>query len=279
MAIMTNGGRVIGVARTGIGASTGGQFDKFQMDATAKYAVGTMVETADGKRFRYAQFDANTNRGVLVAQDFSQVSLPDDDNHVIAPASATSVSFETPKPGALGSTVIQATLTATTNLFLGATLVVTDDTGEGFTYDIIGNTATNTPVTGDIYIFLKQKIQVAVSSDSDVSIVANPWNNLEIATAATDALVSGVTCNTMVVATAPFGWVQTRGLCGVLQDATVPGVGTMVNLSEATSGAVTGMVGGTATGSVADLVNIRCVGYCADAGDSTGHTTVYLQIE
>lgn len=277
MAIMTNGGRLNAPTREGIGAATAGQFDKFQMDATPKYAVGMAIDTADGKRFRYAQFDANTNRGVLVAQDFSQVSLVDDDNHVIAPASATAVSFETPKPGALGATVVQITLASiTTNQFLGATLVITDGTGIGYSYDVIGNSATDTPTTGTIYLFLRQKLQVALDTTTDLAIVANRWNNLEIATSATDCVVSGVSCATMVVATAAYGWVQTKGICGVLQDATVPALGAWVMLSSATSGAVTPV---QTTGTVASLSFQALVGQCVDAGDSAGLSSIDLRLE
>jgi len=278
MAIMVAGGRIIGSQKkTGIGASLSGNFDKFQMDVTAKYEVGALIETANGDRFRYAQFDADTNRGVLVAQDFSQVSVVDTDNVVIAPASAVAVSFEPMKPGALGSTVAQVTLAARTlNQFAGAKLIITDDTGEGYTYDIVGNTATDTPASGDIYIFLKQKLQVALTTTSDLSIIANRWNNLEVATFGTDGVVSGVTCAQMVVGTAAFGWVQTKGICGVLQDVTVPGVGAPVQLSAATSGAVAASF---LAGTVGLLLKTRIVGYCVDAGDSTGHTSVDLILE
>lgn len=276
MAIMTNGGRVLGRAFEGVGAATAGQFNKFEQHATPKYAVGTLVETADGKAYRYAQFDTTVNRGVLVAQDFSQVSVADKDNAIIAPASATSVSFESMKPGALGSTVIQATIASVTaNQFAGATITTTDDLGEGYTYTIKGNTATDSPVTGDVYIFLNEPIQVAVDNTTDFSIVANRWNNLEIATTATDALVAGVSCVSVAAGT-PYAWVQTKGLCGVLQDATVPTVGQWVMLSSATSGAVTPLATG---GTVASLIFQSIVGQCADAGDSGGHSMIDLRLE
>jgi hypothetical protein len=276
MAIMTNGGRIHGKTQEGIGAATGGQFDKFAQHATPQYAVGFKIETADGKAYRYAQFDTTVNRGVLVAQDFSQVSVADKDNAIIAPASATSVSFEPMKPGALGSTVIQATIASVTaNQFAGATITMTDDLGEGYTYSIKGNTATDSPVTGDVYIFLNEKIQVAVDNTTDFSIVANRWNNLEIATAATDGLVAGVSCVNVAAAT-PYAWVQTKGACGVLQDATAPVLGAPVQLSSATSGAVTAA---QTAGTVGSLLLTSIVGICLDPGDSTGASMIDLRLE
>ena len=68
----------------------------------------------------------------------------------------------------------------TANQFAGGTITTTDDLGEGYTYDIVGNTATGTPVSGDFYLFLAQKIQVAIDNTTDVSIAANFWNNVEI---------------------------------------------------------------------------------------------------
>jgi len=266
-------------AFVGLGGATAGSFNKFEMHLLPKYPLGFQVLDSTGKVYRYAHFGANTNRGVLVATDVSETSVVDTDNAIIAPASAVSVSDQTMKPGAIGSRYIQFTLaSATANQFAGGTLVTTDDTGEGYTYDIVGNTATDNPATGDIRIQLQQPLQVAVDNTTDVSIFSNLYHDVEVATTATDAVVAGVSCSTMVVATAPYGWIQTRGLCGVLQDAQVPTVGDTMQLSTATAGAV-GILGGTVAGSLGDFSQQGIVGRCADIGDSTGHSVVFLTIE
>lgn len=278
MAVETLAAKPVNV-NIGLGAATAGQFNKFEMHALPKYPLGFKVETSDGKVYRYAHFGANTNRGVLVATDVSESQVADTDNAIIAPASAVSVADSSIKPGAIGSKYIQFTVASVTaNQFAGGVLVTTDDVGEGYTYDIVGNTATDNPATGDIRIELAQKLQVAVDNTTDVSICSNPYHDVEVATTATDAIVCGVSCSTMVVATAPYGWVQTRGLCGVLQDAQVPTVGDTMQLSTATAGAV-GILGGTVAGSLGDFSQQGIVGRCADIGDSTGHSVLFLTIE
>jgi len=278
MAVETSASKPVNVF-IGLGGSTAGNFDKFEMHALPKYPLGFRVDTADGKTYRYAHFGANTNRGVCVSSDVSESQLADDDNHIIAPASAAAVVGESLKPGTIGSRFIQYTLASVTrDQFAGGTLVTTDDVGEGYSYGIIRNTATDVPATGDILIELNEKLQVAVDNTTDVSIVSNPWHDVEVATTATDAVVCGVSCSTVVAATAPYAWVQTRGSCGVLQDAQPPTVGDTVQLSALTAGAV-GILGGTVAGSLGDMNTQGIVGRCMDIGDSTGHGVVWLTIE
>lgn len=265
--------RYFSKGQSGFGGSTADKFNKFEQSANPKFHVGYKVEQADGSVYRYVHFGATVNRGVLVAGDLSETSVVDTDNAVIASASSVNTS-----DSLIGSRFIQFTLAAATaNQFAGGKLVVTDDAGEGYTYDIVGNTATDNPATGDIRIELLQPLQVALTTASDVSIYANPYHNLEIATY-TDAHVVGVSCATITAAD-NYGWIQTKGRCGVLQDATVPAVGLYVVLSEATNGAVSGLVVGTATGSLGDVTADPIVGVMVDPGDSTGHSVVDLRLE
>lgn len=263
-------------ASVGMGGATAGTFNKFDLHATPKYALGFKVEQADGSVYRYAHMGAATNRGLLVAQDLSETSVADTDNSVIAPASAVAVAGETLKPGALGSTYVQFTLaSATANQYRGGKLIVTDDTGEGYTYDIIGNTATDDPATGDIRIRLAQPLQVALDTTSDVSIRGNQYSNLEGATAGTDEVPAGVTCSTTTAAL-PYGWIQTKGIVGILQDGTI-NLGDVVTLSDGVTGAVQTLGGGGTD--VADIITEPIVGYCVDPGDNTGHGGFKIDLE
>src|SRR3990167_6508168 len=183
-------------ASVGLGGATAGQFNKFDLHATAKYPLGFKVEQADGSIYRYAHMGAATNRGLVVAQDLSESSTADTDNAIIAPASAVAVSGITAKPGALGSYYVEITLASvTTNQFRGGKFGTTDDTGEGYTYDIIGNTATDNPASGTIRIELAQPLQVALDTSTDFSIVGPRYGNLEACTT-TDEHPAGVTCAT-----------------------------------------------------------------------------------
>lgn len=258
---------------SGFGGATVGSFDKFEQGTVPKYSIGYQVRQADGTMYRYVHFGATVNRGVLVAGDISEMAVADTDNAIIAPASAV-----TTTDGTLGSYFIEVTI-ASINAgdFEGGKFITTDDTGEGYTYDILGNTATGNPASGNVRIQLAQPLQVAVDNTTDFSIVANKYHNLEIATTGTDPIVVGVSCAT-ITAAGNYGWIQTRGICGVLQDAQAPTIGDTVQLSALTNGAV-GILGGTVAGSLGDMNQQVIVGRCVDVGDSTGHSAIDLWLD
>jgi hypothetical protein len=249
----------------------------FRLDATPKYPLGFAVQRADGSRYRYAQFGAVTNRGVLCSQDVSETSIPDTDNGIIASASAADTSW-----GTAGSRKIEITMAGIiANQFAGGYFSTTDDTGEGYTYRIKGNTATGTggAVSTTYVLELFEPLVEAVGTTTDYSINGLPWNDLEVATRTTDSILSGVSMRTSTAAL-PFQFVQTGGVCSVLQDIHVPAIGDPVILSPLTAGSVAKYFG---TGSVG-LTDVAVeganyvIGYCVDAGDSTGHTVIMLNL-
>lgn len=239
------------------------KFDKFAKwkGDTSPHMVGFKVEDSDGNVYRMAHFGADVNRGVLVAQDISESSLGDSDN-VLAAASAGQ-NYVTATIG--GSTVINA------NQYAGGRLIISDDTGEGFTYSVTGNTA-NSTVGGTVDIYINPPLEAAVATTSDFILVGNKYANLEIATTGTDCYLAGVTCQTMDVSEASYGWVQTKGLVGILM-AGSDAIGDKVILSTETNGAVCGI----ADHSSNTLDQI--VGACVVAADATGHGAYYINLE
>lgn len=263
-------------AAVGLGGATAGQFNKFDLHATPKYALGFKVECADGSTYRYAHLGAATNRGLLVGVDLSESAVVDTDNVVIASASAVAVSGEAALPGAIGSRFVQITLASVTaNQYRGGKFITTDDTGEGFTYDIIGNTATDNPATGDFRLELAQPLVIALGTTTDFAIAANQYANLEGVTAGTDEIPVGVTCNTSTAAL-PYGWIQTKGVVGILQDGTI-NLGDIVCVSDGVTGAVHTLGGGGTD--VADIITEPIVGTCLDPGDTTGHGVFKINLE
>lgn len=238
----------------------------FRTDDSPILPVGFRVALADGRVYRYAHIGAATNRGVIVAQDFSESGVVDTDDVVIAPASAVAVPGTNEQPGAVNSKFVQVTLAGVTaNQFAGGYLHITDDSGEGYTYRIKGNTATNDPATGDIRLALYDRIQVALDATSDIAITGSVYANLEAATAATDTIAAGVTVSTFTAG--QYGFIQTKGISTVLTDGVVV-LGDAVELSDAVAGAV------SAVGAFTD----RQVGRVAIVGDDTGHSSIDLSI-
>ena len=243
----------------------------FRQDTTPKFPVGFRVTLAGGREYRYSHFGADTNRGLLVSQDLSESSVVDTDNVMIAPASATE-----PTDGTINSRFIQLTLASiTAGQFAGGTLHTTDDTGEGFTYFILGNTATGDPVSGDIRLSLGDPLQVAIDATTDFGILGSLYANVEASTAATDIAVAGVSVNTMDVSAAAYGFVQTKGAATILQDGAIV-IGGIVSLSDGVAGAVHALGGGGVA--VGDLISEPLVGYCAIAGDDTGHGSFVINL-
>lgn len=253
-------------ASVGLGGATAGQFNKFDLHATPKYNLGFKVEQADGSVYRYVHTGAATNRGQLVSQDISETSVVDTDNVIIAPASAVSVSGETIKPGAIGSTYVEITLASVTlNQYRGGKFVTTDDTGEGYTYDILGNTATDDPASGTFRLSLAQKLQVALDTTTDFAIMGNPYSDVEASTG-TDEFPVGVLCSTTTSAL-PYAWAQSKGVVGLLQVGNV------------TQGDVL-VVSNTAGGAeVMSIFTQPIIGFCTDPGDTTGHMIAKINLE
>ena len=249
----------------------------FRLDAlaTPKYPVGFPVTRVDGNRYRYAQFGAATNRGLLVAPDISEVGVVDTDNGMISPASASDTSY-----GTINSRKIEITMDGIiANQFAGGYLHTTDDSGEGYTYRIKGNTASGSAGGTDYILELYDPLQVAIDNTTDYTITPCLWNDVEAATAATDNVVSGVSVATSTAAK-PYAFVQTRGPATVLNAETVPIIGELLMLSEVTAGAVAPyLTDSVGTVAALEIRAAQIVGYCIAAGDSTGHTSVFLQIE
>lgn len=242
----------------------------FALHATQKYPIGMRVVYGN-RIFKYSHFGADTDRGVLVSQDLSESSVVDTDNKLISPASANDIN-----DGTIGSKFIQITLASVSvNDYAGGTFHTTADVGEGYTYTIKGNNATGDPSTNDFRLEIYEPLKVAIDNTTDFAIFGHPYSNLEIATAATDIAVVGVTVNTMDVSAEAFGWLQTYGPATVLTDGSIA-VGDQVSLSDGTSGAV--QIGGGGGTSVSDLIAEAIVGYCLVVGDSTEHSIIMLQI-
>lgn len=238
-----------------------GNDTQFDQHSKPKHAVGTQMTTVDGRKFRYAHFGADTAAGLLVSQDLSESSLLDVD--LVAPGSAADTT-----DGTIGSFFVQATEAAVTaDQFAGGYLSTEDDTGEGFTYFIKGNTATNDPVTGDIRIELVDSIQVAVVAATTGNILGSQYANLEAATT-TDIAVAGVTASTMDVSDKAFGWVQTAGIATVGTDGTVV-IGS-------------GCIIAADAGEVAPAVEtdiLERVGVCYQVAADTEHSVIKLTLE
>ena len=252
----------------------GGPFNIYDKHKTPIVAIGTRIRRQDGNEYVYSHFGADTNRGVLVSTDVSESSRVDSDNIIVAPASA-----QTTTDGTIGSKFVEITLASVTaNQFAGGYFVTTDDTGEGYTYRVKGNTATDDPASGNFRLELHDPLQVAVAATTDFAIQGCLYANLEIAVDGTDDCLAGVTVSTMDVSEQAYGWVQVKGVVGILSDAqtTAIAIGDTVTLSSEVSGAV--MILGEGSTAAVEYAKEEIVGTCLIAPDDTGHGVYKVQV-
>lgn len=259
----------------------GDGIDIYKVDLIPRYAVGFGFERADGSKFRYGHFSAsNTNAGIVVGPEDVGATQVDKDGVVWTPSTATPPSGQQIQPGDIGSFYVQMTLgSIEADQFAGAYLVITDDTGEGYTYRVRGNTGTGDPVTGTILVELYEPLIVALGTNTDIAMSCSRHVNLVAvgdfgATGSNNAV--GVTC--AGTSATNYAWIQTKGIANVLTGDVVPVQGQAVQVASDVAGAI---VGYTSVSSTAVTMNsyTNLVGYCVDPGDDTEQTTIMLNLE
>lgn len=254
--------------------------DVTRADAAPKYPIGWRISRADGNIFRYAYVGTATNAGHLVGQTTTSGGATYGAAVVVAPASAVIVEAERPiTPGSVGSHFVEVTIASiAANKYQGGYLVVTRGTGLGETYRIVGNTATNTPATGNLRIQLAEPIKVALTAATGIIIVPSIYNDLAAATTTTTS-VAGVLMST-TTSTNLWAFVCTRGVVGCAEDATnTVGQGQMVVASRVTAGSYATAVSSPST-ILAGALNSPIIGYSiTPAGSSSRVGTIYLQLD
>lgn len=249
-----------------------------------KFPIGQGFQRADGNIFRYAYYGTATSAGNLVGQTTSSGGATYNAVTVVAPASAVSVAAEYPiLPGQVGSHFLEVTVASiAANKYQGGYLVTTRGTGVGDTYRIIGNTATDTPATGNLRIQLAEAIKVAFVASTGTIIVPNAFNDITDS-ATTSTMACGVSMST-TTSTNLWGWVCTRGIVGCQEDGTnALTAGMQVSCSRVTAGAYASLAVSTGTLLVAGAFSAPIVGYCitpAVAGAASNRQgVIYLELE
>src|SRR6185503_8408488 len=220
---------------------------------TALHPVGTKGLTTDGRVFRYSLAGGVTLSPGKLCVAATQNSAHE--NMAVAAAAA------------VGATSVSVTLGATAvtaNQFAGGYLVINDATGEGIAYPVSGHPAH--AGTGALAVSLAKPVQVALTTSSEASLIANPWSGVVISIA--DQLDMPVGVPNVAITNAYYGWLQTRGVCAVLADETLA-VGENLTIGSSTVGAV----------EENDGVGEANVGVAIQAGVDTEYRAVFLQID
>ncbi len=225
----------------------------YESKATAVHGIGEYIATNDGRGFRYAKAGGSA----LVVGTILQAKAEDTTNE-------QELSITNAAVGDL-SIVTTSTVTLALNLLAGGFLLVSEGTlGVGETYRIKGNTA----ATGAVTTFtLEDPVRTATTGSCKVDVKVNPYMAVIIAPTSPTSAIMGAAH--FAVASGEFGWVQTRGVCGILAQGTVVVGDGLVPANTSTAGTVV---------SRADASLEASIGYALHGGASTDYCLAYLTI-
>jgi hypothetical protein len=183
----------------------------YSQSATQLAELGTRVAFADGRVFRYAKAGAvNLSPGKFVKA-----------GGIVAQTNVTVTSA-----AAVGSYNVTLTTSSAITTAEEGFLQINDEAGEGIQYKI-KSCAANTTTATSTDIELYDPIATALTTSSQATVLYNPYEQAEIASAVTDLLL-GVP--PIVVTAEYYFWAQTWGVANVYSEGT-PAAGTMVQVS------------------------------------------------
>lgn len=193
-----------------------------------KHPLGTRGCCADGRVYRYVKAGAVD----LIAGTVVQSAAP--------PAGQLTKAINTTSAVAVGATALTVTCASSVaaGFYNDGYLVVASGAGQGYIYTIINHPAVSTGASGIFTLYDEDKLVVAVTITSTVTLMPNKYSGVIVlpATTATGVIV-GVA--TYVIAAGAYGWVQTWGPCAV-QGADTTAIGALVYGPATASGQASG---------------------------------------
>jgi len=185
----------------------------FEESSTARQRLGTKRELDDGRIYRYIGLTAAaiTVSGTLLSK-------------VQTPVDATIAAADVVSGTAVGTRRVSCTAAgATANLYADGVCIIKAGADIGSMYKIRGNTATNIPATGRIWLELYDKIFITwVAANTTLALHQNPYKDLLLnpavanEAATTQELVMAMATRPMTASY--YGWGQTHGLAAMVLD-------------------------------------------------------------
>ena len=206
-----------------------GGYDLYTWAANPIAEVGQLVFGQNGKAFRYVKAGASA----LVVGNVVQAPAIDtqfDDMATTAQAA-----------GLTTVTVTNGTTVLTGNEFAGGSLSVSVTPGLGDEYTIIGNSSAGSGATLTLYI--DSPLRTAWTTSTKVTLRNLFSGVIQCPVTTLTGSVAGVAI--AAIAASNYGWIQTKGVAGVLSDNSTGAVGSDVGVPGASAGAVGVNVAGT----------------------------------
>lgn len=224
-----------------------------ETNSSRQHRLGTKYVTEDDKTYRYAKAGASN---LAVAE---LMVNPDVDTNVVNKTVAATY--------AVGATQVLVNVAGTVvqDAYQDGTFTISDATGEGVNYRVVGNTGVTG--SGTVTVSLATPLTLALTvSVSEYTLTKNPWDAVVVS--ATDQADMAVGVPNVAIASGEYGWLQTRGQCSVLWDEAVA-KGLALTIGTGTAGAVEALDG---AGEVQ-------IGVASQAGVDTEHQTAFLTID
>ncbi len=228
-----------------------------ETSSTKKMALGTVGETPDGSVFRYSRAGA----AALVAANLMVAADPlsNHQNRLIDDV------VTAPAVGDKKVTILSIGATAmTADQYTDGYLVTRDNAGEGYRYQVEGHKAYDSSGT-DILISLRDPIEVALTSASEVVLEYNPWDLVVLS--ATDQADLCVGVAHTAVAINYYAWLQVGGIAPVWGDEAF-----------ASGSALTIGTGVAGQAEALDAAGEQQIGIALRAGVDAEHTLAMLQL-
>ncbi len=212
-------------------------FDPFTTVTYQQHQLGTMIELADNRAFRFARAGATALSAGKCGT--APVQKTNHQNQAVQAAAA------------IGATTVSLTLGATAsvdNEYNEGLLVIGLTPGQGHAYRIASQPATSSAGTQTVTV--SDPIQVALTTSSKYSLVHNRYNATVEGTVQTirpagvpmTPVTGTVSTPTSATYVPQHYWAQSRGVASTLNDQAIA-LGSWLTLSASVSGAVIAMSG------------------------------------
>lgn len=198
------------------------EYGRLSEDSVARFPLGALVETVDGRKFRYCQ---NSSAAIAAGKLYQAPALVANHQN-IAVASAASI-------GDLSVTVTLGATAATANDYSEGLMVVNDEAGEGHCYRVKSHPAAD--ASASLVLTLEDPIKVALTTSSEVCLIPNLYKKPVISDSGQAGTAVGVA--PFAITADYFGWLQTHGMTGCLADENVT-AGQALTIGSSTDGSV-----------------------------------------
>lgn len=182
----------------------------YEVTTEPRHAIGTRGVLPDGRVFRYASSKdaAAIPKGQLAMAEVIPAAQANDNPSAAAALGALEVSI-----------TLSASQTHAKDDFANGYLIVNDAAGEGETYAIKGSTAVAAGTAITVTLF--DEIREALTTSSEVTLMKNPWQHVDLAAAGHVHMAVGVPQVTIPIGSTDtqYAWVQTWGVCAGWDDA------------------------------------------------------------